>query len=197
MKRGRLIVISAPSGSGKTTICDRLLKRDKKIVRSISATTRERRGRERHGRDYYYRDKAVFKRDIQAGKFLEWAEVHGHYYGTLKQEVARQRKLGKDVALVIDVQGGLTVRRLDPEAVLIFIQPPSFQVLEKRLRFRGTDDRGTIAQRLKNARWEMKFVKDYDYSVVNNRLEEAVAQIKAILIAERLRVSVKRRTRKK
>lgn len=197
MKLGKLIVISAPSGSGKTTLCDRVLKLDKKIVRSISATTRERRGREREGREYYFISEAVFKRYIAAGRFLEWAQVHGHYYGTLRQDVLRQQRLGKDVALVIDVQGGLKVKTIDPGVVLIFIQPPSFQELGKRLKSRGTDDLQTIRDRLKNAKWEMQFVRKYDYTIVNRQLDQAVAQLQAILVAERLRVNGKHGTRGK
>lgn len=185
---GRLLVLSAPSGGGKTTICERLLQRDRNLSRSISATTRPRRGRERHGREYYFLDEAAFGRYRRGGRFLEWAKVHGYYYGTLRSEVERRCRGGRDVILVIDVQGGLTVKRKHPDAVLVFVKPPSFRVLSDRLRKRGTDSRQTIRQRLRNARWELTRAEAYDYVVVNRALAEAVKQIEAIIAAERLKV---------
>jgi guanylate kinase len=184
---GRLLVLSAPSGGGKTTICERLLRRDRKLSRSISATTRPRRGRERNGREYYFLDEAEFRRHLRAGRFLEWAKVHGYSYGTLRNEVARRCRAGRDVILVIDVQGGLAVKKKHPNAVLIFVDPPSFRVLTERLQRRGTDSRQTIRQRLRNARWEMNQADAYDYVVVNHTLAQAVKQIEAIITAERLR----------
>jgi len=187
-KRGRLIVLSSPSGGGKTTICEQLLRRETLLRRSVSATTRPPRGQECDGREYYFIDEAEFKKSIRARQFLEWAQVHGHYYGTLKSEVKKQQRAGRDVVLVIDVQGGLSVKRCNPEAVLIFIKPPSFKVLEARLRGRGTDERQTISERLRHARWEMAQALKYDYAVVNRRLTEVVRQIEAVLTAERLKV---------
>ncbi|MEW6517756.1 MAG: guanylate kinase [candidate division FCPU426 bacterium] len=184
---GRLLVLSAPSGGGKTTICEQLLRRDRKLSRSISATTRPRRGREQHGREYYFWNEATFKRHLRAGCFLEWAKVHGHYYGTLRSEIARRRRGDRDVILVIDVQGGLAVKKQDPEAVLIFVKPPTYRVLAERLRRRGTDSRKIIRQRLRNARWEMTQADAYDYVVVNHTLARAVRQVEAIITAERLR----------
>ena len=185
--RGLLIVISAPSGGGKTTITERLLKKDKRLVRSISATTREPRGHERPGRDYFFLKEDAFSRRVKARAFLEWAEVHGHRYGTPALQVRRSQARGHDVILTIDVQGGLSVKRQDPHAVLIFIKPPSLAVLRTRLQGRGTDSRDTIRRRLRNARWEMSRARDYDYSVVNRSLPEAVRQIGVIIAAERLR----------
>jgi guanylate kinase len=185
--QGLLIVISAPSGGGKTTICERLLRKDPRLVRSISATTREPRGRERAGRDYIFLKESVFTRLAARGEFLEWAQVHGHCYGTPARAVRRHQAQGRDVMLTIDVQGGLNVKRQDPQAVLIFVKPPSLQELQRRLQGRGTDSRATIARRLRNARWEMSQAGAYDYNVVNNTLPEAVRQIGAIIAAERLR----------
>ncbi len=197
--RGRLFVISAPSGGGKTTLCEQLLEKDARLIRSISATTRPIRAGEKPGRDYVFINDAAFDRLIRQKAFLEWAEVHGHRYGTPGLAVQKQQAAGRDVLLVIDVQGGLAVKQQDPGAVLVFIQPPSFKVLEKRLQGRGTDSRDTIRQRLRNARWEMSLAPQYDYQVVNNTLPEAVQQLQAIITAERLRtqVSEKRHTRSK
>jgi len=185
--RGLLIVLSAPSGGGKTTICRTLLRHDPRLVRSRSATTRLPRPGERRGRDYLYLDGAAFQERIRRRLFLEWAVVHGHRYGTPKAEVMRQRSAGRDVILVIDVQGGLAVKRQAPEAVLIFVRPPSLRVLAERLRGRGTDSQKTIRQRLRHARGELALASQYDYVVVNQRLPVAVKQIQAIITAERLR----------
>jgi len=185
--RGLLIVLSAPSGAGKTTLCEALLKLDRRLARSISVTTRDPRGGEREGRDYYFADDAEFRRQIRERGFLEWAEVHGHRYGTLKSEVERKRRMGRDVILVIDVQGGLAVKRRDSRAVLIFVQPPSFKTLEARLRGRGTDEPRVIRERLRHARWEMAQAFHYDYVLVNAELSAAVEQVRAIITAERLR----------
>lgn len=183
-----LIVLSSPSGGGKTTICDALLARDRRLSRSISATTRAPRGRERQGRDYHFLSDKAFDRLVGSGQFLEWAHVHGHRYGTLKSEVRTKHARRKDVVMVIDVQGGLAVKRNFPEAVLIFIQPPSVLELSRRLKSRGTDGPATIRKRLEHARWEMAFAGQYDYMVVNRTLETAIDQVGAILTAERLKV---------
>jgi guanylate kinase len=185
--RGLLVVISSPSGGGKTTICERLLKKDPLLVRSISATTREPRGQERAGQDYFFMQPAAFARSAKQGAFLEWAEVHGHCYGTPAREVRRRQAQGHDVILTIDVQGGLNVKRQDPRAVLIFVKPPSLAVLQARLQGRGTDSEETIRRRLRNARWELSLAPAYDYNVVNHTLPEVVRQIGTIIAAERLR----------
>jgi len=184
---GLLIVLSAPSGAGKTTICDDLLKFDSRLTRSVSATTRVPRPGEKHRRDYYFISEMEFKRLVRKREFLEWAEVHSHRYGTLKSEVRRRQHAGRDVILVIDVQGGLAVKRSYPGAVLIFVKPPSFKILSERLRGRGTDAPDVIRERLRHARWEMSLALRYDYQVVNRKLSEAVEQVRAILVAERLR----------
>lgn len=190
MKRpGLLLVLSAPSGAGKTTICDTLLASDRNLARSVSATTRAPRGRERNGRDYYYWTEAEFDRAVRRGRFLEWAAVHGNRYGTLRSEVTRLHRRGRDVVLVIDVQGGLAVKRKFPQALLIFVRPPSIAALEKRLRGRGTDRAADIRGRLQNARWELAQAPRYDQQVTNARLADAVAQVREILERERLRAA--------
>ena len=183
-----LVVVSAPSGGGKTTICDELLKSDKKLIRSISATTRLPRGREKDGKDYHFMSASKFDRLKRQNRFLEWADVHGFYYGTLKKEVNEKIRAGKDVLLVIDVQGGLAVKKQCPEAVLVFVKPPSLDVLEKRLKGRGTDPLKVVNKRLANAKWEMKQAKNYDYHVVNDKLGEAIKDVACIISAERLKV---------
>lgn len=195
--QGLLIVVSAPSGGGKTTICEQLLRHDRRLGRSVSATTRLRRGREREGREYFFVTPAEFRRRIKQRRFIEWARVHDHYYGTPRQAVERQLAAGRDVVLVIDVQGGLAVKRQYPRAVLIFVMPPSRQVLAARLRGRGTDTQATIRRRLQNARWEMDLAKRYDYQVVNRRLQDAVEQIQAIITAARLRVGIENKTKRR
>jgi guanylate kinase len=192
-----LIVLSAPSGGGKTSISKRLLQVDPDLVRSVSATTRLPRKLEKHGQDYYFLNLQEFKRLLRQNRFLEWARVHGHYYGTLRAEVKKKRAQGRDVLLVIDVQGGLQVKRMDPAAVLIFVKPPAFTELANRLRHRDTDSDQTIQERLQNARREMRVARQYDYVVVNERLYQATRQVRAIITAERLRAGNFLRNRKK
>jgi guanylate kinase len=196
-RKGLLLVVSSPSGGGKTTICEQLLKKDRNLMRSISVTTREPRGREKNGRDYYYIDMTKFQQLKKQKAFLEWAQVHGHCYGTLRDKVENEQRLGKDVLLVIDVQGGLAVKKIDPRAVLVFVQPPTLKALQARLQKRGTDDRAVILERLQNARWEMAQAQQYDYVVVNERLPKAVANVQAIITAERLRVALEVKKGKK
>jgi len=181
-----MIVLSSPSGGGKTTIAQKLLKRDKNLVRSVSCTTRQPRIGEKAGRDYFFVPPARFKKMILSGSFLEWAKVHRHYYGTPKAWVNAQRAKGKDVLLVIDVQGGKSVKKQDPGAVLIFLKPPSFTVLKKRLLGRQSEDGKALAVRLQNAKGEIRQGRYYRYRVVNDRLSKAVADVAKILQTERL-----------
>ena len=152
-RRGLLIVISSPSGGGKTTVAGKLLRRDRNIVRSVSCTTRKPRKGEKNGRDYFFVTPARFKSMISKKAFLEWALVHKNYYGTPRVWVERKRKEGKDVLFVIDVQGGKAVKRQESGALLVFLKPPSFSVLRKRLLGRGSDDPASLKVRLENARW--------------------------------------------
>ena len=187
MKRGIVFVISAPSGAGKHAILHPILERDTSIEYSVSATTRAPRTGECDGQDYHFLDEAEFKQRVEAGGFAEWATVHGHLYGTLHDALDRAIGSGKDVVLEIDVQGMRNVRRSRPDAVTVFILPPSLAVLEQRLRDRGTNDEADIALRIANARGEMAAANEYDYAVVNDRLEDAIADMTAIIRAERLR----------
>ena len=185
--KGLLIVISAPSGTGKTTLTHMLLKEFPNMEFSVSYTTRKPRPGEVNGKDYFFVDRETFERMIEEGDFLEWAEVYGNLYGTSKSQVIKALNEGKDILLDIDTQGALQVKRNFPEAVLIFILPPSFKELERRLRSRGTDDEETIERRLKIARVEVERAPLYDYIVVNDRLEKAYEKLKSIVIAEKCR----------
>ncbi len=185
--KGLLIVISAPSGTGKTTLAHMLLKAFPNMEFSVSYTTRKPRPGEVNGKDYFFVDRDTFERMIEEGDFLEWAEVYGNLYGTSKSQVLKALNEGKDVLLDIDTQGALQVKKNFPEAVLIFILPPSLKELERRLRSRGTDDEETIERRLKTARVEIERAPLYDYIVVNDVLEEAFEKLKSIVIAEKCR----------
>lgn len=188
--RGLLIVISAGSGAGKSTLCRLLLKRRRNLAFSISATTRMPRPGEKEGKDYFFVSEAAFKAMRRRGELAEWAKVHGqHCYGTPRSYVDRVRAEGKDVLLDIDVQGALQVKRRYPEAVLIFITTPSFADLGRRLRKRSSETEAQIHRRLADARRELKYLGDYDYNVVNDRIPLALKRLEAILDAESLKIS--------
>lgn len=151
------------------------------LALTVSATTRDPRPHEQDGVAYYFLSDDAFERHIQAGDFLEWAHVHGHRYATLRSEVNRWLEAGRSVVLEIDVQGALQVKRLMPEAVLIFIEPPSREALRERLQKRGTEDAQTLELRLKNATLELASAKDYDVCIVNDRFDLALSQLKAVI----------------
>jgi len=180
---GRLVVLSGASGSGKSTLVDRLLARhgDLPIRQSISTTTRDPRPGEVGGVNYDFVSKAQFEAGRDQGKYLEWAKVHDHYYGTYAEPVTRARGQGLSVILVIDVQGAMQVREKVPDALLIFIQAPSFDILERRLRDRKTDDEATIELRLNNARREVAMADQYDHQITNDDLDRAVDELATIL----------------
>ena len=181
-------MVSAPSGAGKTTLCQRLLATDHQISFSISYTTRKPRPGERHGVDYFFVDEETFQKMVDQGAFLEWARVHDHFYGTAQEQVEEVLKSGRDVLLDIDVQGALQVReKLGQDAVLVFILPPSLEELERRLRARGTEDERTLKRRLSVAREEIAKATEFDYLVLNDDLEEAFDHFYAVLKAERQR----------
>ena len=188
MNRGFPIVLSSPSGGGKTTLAGKAMGADRKLVRVITCTTRQPRGGEKHGRDYFFLTEKSFKEGVRRGKFAEWARVFANYYGVPKSELRKQMRRGNNPLLVIDVQGGNTIRKSFPEAVLIFVLPPDIKTLAARIAKRdgGTDN---VALRLKTARKEIAQARRYDYAVVNDRLDKASAQIAAIIEAERLKVS--------
>ncbi|HIY25676.1 MAG TPA: guanylate kinase [Candidatus Acutalibacter pullistercoris] len=185
MNEGLLVVISAPSGGGKGTILKELFAKDDNLVLSVSATTRSPRPGEEHGKQYYFLQKEEFEELISQGKMLEYAQYVGNYYGTPREPVEQWMAQGKDVVLEIEVQGGAQIKKLMPGCVSIFILPPSMEVLEKRLRDRGTEEDATVRKRLEKAREEIPHAKDYDYVVFNDRLEDAVEDLRAILRAEK------------
>ena len=177
----RLFVISGPSGAGKGTLLAELLKQRPDLGLTVSATTRSPRPGEVDGTSYYFLSDEEFRRRIAAGEFVEWAEVHGHLYGTLVSEVKRLLAKGHSLVLEIDVQGALNVRKVYPDAVLVFIEPPSLQVLEERLRGRGTEDEASIELRLKNARHEMELADQYDVRIVNNTVDRAAQELGSVM----------------
>lgn len=188
MTESILLVVSAPSGCGKTTLLKKVMTDLPGLVFSVSHTTREPRPGEEDGRDYHFVNSEQFKeiRDQQPSGFLEWAEVHGNYYGTSRQDVEARLAEGQDVILDIDVQGAKQIRQ-HGALVTIFIAPPSLPELKRRLRSRGTESEESLAVRLANAGKEMQAADAYTYLIVNDKLDEAVRALKAVIIAERCR----------
>ena len=178
-------MISAPSGVGKTTLCRRLLERISGIFFSISYTTRNHREGELDGIDYHFVTQDRFKEMVSADSFLEWARVYDNFYGTKKSEVLSRLKLGEDILLDIDVQGARQVRRLFPGSILIFLLPPSWPVLEARLKGRGSEDSSRLKLRMANAKSELEAVYEYDFVVINDDLSKATEDLKSIVIAQR------------
>jgi guanylate kinase len=191
--RPLMIVVSAPSGAGKSTLCNRLVDEFPAVVYSISCTTREPRGDEKDGQHYFFLSKKEFKARAKNGEFLEYAKVHGNYYGTLEDTVLYAMEEGNHVLLDIDVQGAKQIReslvRLDPRHPIrrgftdIFISPPSMEELEKRLRGRGTDEEKVIRKRLENAAAEMAAAKEYSFQIVNDDLEKAYHELKTVILS--------------
>lgn len=178
----KIIVISGPSGVGKTTLYKRLLEDFKdKLAFSISATTRPPRETEKNGYDYFFIEKEKFDKLIEEGAFIEWAKVYNHYYGTLKSELERISKEGKWCLLDVDVQGGLNIKKIYPESKLIFIEPPSLEELERRITKRSLDRKKDIKKRLNTAIKEMNYKKFYDYNIINDDLENCYKKLKEIV----------------
>ncbi|WP_372806236.1 guanylate kinase [Pontiella sp.] len=191
--RPLMLVVSAPSGAGKSTLCNRLVDEFPKVVYSVSCTTREPRGEEKDGEHYYFLSKKEFKERIKNGEFLEFAKVHGNYYGTLEDTVLYAMEEGNHVLLDIDVQGAKQLReslvRLDPRHPIrrgftdIFISPPSMEELEKRLRGRATDEEKVIQKRLENAAAEMACRNEYTFQIVNDDLDKAYHELKSVFLS--------------
>jgi len=180
-----LVVLSSPSGGGKTVTTKLLLKKHPEFARSISVTTRKKRRREKNGRDYYFVNQKEFRSKIKKGEFIEWAKVFGDYYGTAIENIRKAEGKKEVLILTLDVQGALSVKRKYPQSVLIFILPPSLRELKKRLVRRNTDRPETIKMRLKFSLKEIGFCKKYDYVMVNDSLKGIVGLIEKIIIAEK------------
>ena len=184
---GNLFVVAAPSGAGKSSLVKSLLELDSHLVVSISHTTRLPRGQEQDGREYHFIDPATFRQMVADGAFFEWAEVHGNLYGTSRAGVESMVKGGQDVVLEIDWQGALQIKTLFPNAVLIFILPPSFEELSQRLNRRGEDRPDVIEQRLVNARHEVAQARHFDFVIINGLFEIALFDLKTVVHSQRLK----------
>jgi guanylate kinase len=182
---GILIVLSSPSGGGKSSVCRALLASDPNLEYSVSVTSRPPRNGEVNGSDYQFVSAEEFNAFIEAGVFYEWAKVHDNYYGTRRDVIDEKLARGKDVVLDLDVVGGLNIKKLNDKAVLVYVLPPSLEVLEERLRNRATDDEAVIQKRLNNARHEINFAQKYDYAVINDDLDKTIAVIRRIIDSER------------
>ena len=188
MRKGSLFVLSGPSGVGKGTVLENLLDNYKEVVYSISATTRPRREGEMDGEDYFFLSDEIFFEMVKENKFIEWAKVHDNYYGTPRDFVDKTLEDGKDIILEIDIQGAKMVRNNYPDAVYIFLSPPSMEELENRLNKRGTENEKNKAIRLRNAQIELREKEKYNYQIINDNLNEAVDKLRSILIAEKCRI---------
>lgn len=187
-KYGALIVLSGPSGAGKDTICNAFLKRNDQCFLSISCTSRTPRGEEKDGTHYYFLTREAFEEKISKNELLEYAEYNGNYYGTPKDRIEEKRSKGIHVILEIEVQGALKVKELVPDAIFIFLMPPSMDILKQRLENRGTETKEKVLARFKTAYQEINEMTKYNYVVVNDEVEDAVNKIECILAAEMCRV---------
>ncbi|MDD3482477.1 guanylate kinase [Azovibrio restrictus] len=189
---GQLFIVAAPSGAGKTTLVRQLLAQEQDIRLSISYTTRAPRAGEENGREYHFVSEAQFQAMIAADDFLEWAQVHGNYYGTSKRWISMERAAGRDVLLEIDWQGARQVRQVFPDAIGVFILPPSMEELTRRLTGRGTDSAEVIARRLAAAREEMSHVGEFGYVIINDDLQTALSDFIVVVRATRLQLETQR-----
>ena len=192
---GNLFVVAAPSGAGKSSLVSALLQVDSHLVVAVSHTTRAPRGQEQQGREYQFTDEATFRVMVAQGAFLEWAEVHGHLYGTSRNAIEERITGGQDVVLEIDWQGALQIRRLFPNAVLVFILPPSWEELQQRLNRRGEDRPEVIDQRMANARIEVSQARHFDFVIINALFETALFDLKAIVHSQRLKYAALQRSK--
>jgi guanylate kinase len=188
-RKGQLFVVSAPSGTGKTTICREVVKTVPGLRSSVSYTTRRPRAAEKDGKDYFFIDESKFRDMIKQEVFAEWAQVHGHYYGTPKKALLASLESGQDVLLNIDSQGAMQLKKWYPQGVFVYLLPPSFETLETRLMERAADSSEVIQQRLQKATEEIKNYPAYTYLIVNDDLKKAVDDLKTIIQAERLKIN--------
>jgi len=192
---GNLFVVAAPSGAGKSSLVKALMELDQRVSPSVSHTTRAPRGQEVHGREYYFVSNETFDQMVAQNAFLEWAHVHGNRYGTSKAAIEQRMQLGVDVVLEIDFQGAIQVKRIFPNAVLIFILPPSWEELRSRLERRNEDSADTIELRLQNAAQEMAHAREFDFVIINELFERALFDLKAVVHAQRLKYAAQRLSR--
>lgn len=188
MKKGVLLVVSAPAGCGKDTILEKVLERDKNIFYSVSATSRAMRPGEKDGVSYYFKTREEFEQMINSGELLEYTEYCGNYYGTPKKAVIDMLEQGKDVVLKIEIEGAANVKKIFPEAVMVFILPPSMNELDRRLHKRGTEDEETIKKRLLTAKKELEAAEAYDFAIVNGDLDEAVDSFMSVVKGQRFTI---------
>lgn len=188
MAEGLLVIVSGPSGCGKGTICRKFLQRNEDMNISISATTRSPRRGEKDGVNYFFLTEDVFKKMISKNKFLEYANVHGNFYGTPKKYVLDKIKKGENIFLEIDIQGALQIKKIYPNGVFVFILPPSMEELKNRIIRRGTESKSDIDRRYKNAFKEIEYINEYDYAIVNDKVEKAVKKLESIVTAEKSKV---------
>jgi guanylate kinase len=187
-KSGLVVVLSGPSGVGKDRVLEEFVKSCPEVRRCVTFTSRAPRESEQNGKDYHFVSAREFRRMVEEGQFLEFAEVHGNLYGTPRGWVMEEMAAGRDVILKIDVQGGIAVKRQIPDAAMAFLVPPSLQELERRLRSRLTESEKAVAKRLLDARGELEQISCYEYVIENDSVEAAVATLRAIVIAERCRI---------
>jgi guanylate kinase len=190
---GNLFVVAAPSGAGKSSLVKALLELDSHLTLSVSHTTRAPRGQEQQGREYHFVDDATFRAMVEHDDFFEWAQVHGHLYGTSKRAIENTVSGGQDVVLEIDWQGALQIKKVFPNAILVFILPPSWEELQQRLTRRGEDHPEVIAQRMANARIEVAQARSFDFVIINSLFETALFDLKAIVHSQRLKYAAQRR----
>ncbi len=192
---GNLFVVAAPSGAGKSSLVSALLQVDAHLVVAVSHTTRAPRGQEQQDREYHFTDEATFRAMIERAEFLEWAEVHGNLYGTSRAAIESPITGGQDVVLEIDWQGALQIKQLFPNAVLVFILPPSWQELQQRLNRRGEDPPEVIAKRMQNARVEVSKAREFDFVIINGLFETALFDLKTIVHSQRLKYAALQRSK--
>jgi guanylate kinase len=192
---GNLYVVAAPSGAGKSSLVNALLELDSNVQPSVSHTTRAPRGQEKHGREYFFASEQEFNAMVLAESFVEWAHVHGQRYGTSKKMIEERMSQGADVVLEIDYQGGLQIKKMYANAILIFILPPSWEELRSRLERRGEDAPDIIDLRMQNAAIEMAQAKEFDFVIINEVFERALFDLKTIIHAQRLKYVAQRRSR--